>query len=400
MHLDIHSLFREIPDNAYVKQLVTGFRWLRFTPALEREYLSHIGETQVTQHKIAMLLALAIWLLFAAVDIERFHLLQRFPDYSFNLWLLLAVRWSIMLIIVAIAALLFAGRLLSQGPKVAAGLLFVLGAGTALLIILYKFEEGPQGDSALLLVIIAVFFPLGLSFYQSIGVALSICLATTLIGLLLLSGDAGDEFNRLAGLLLLAVVIGAVGGYMREYAQREQFLLRHLLSWQATRDPLTGLHNRRSFNLNLDLALRRARREGRALALVMIDVDHFKLYNDHYGHQAGDQALQRVGQVLMAFARRPMDLAVRLGGEEFALLLYATDQEQVRELTGQLQAALSALGIAHGFSPTAAHLTASVGALLARPDETADSLYQRADELLYQAKQTGRNRVTLADAAI
>ncbi|WP_158592076.1 sensor domain-containing diguanylate cyclase [Pseudomonas cavernicola] len=386
---------QSIPDNVYSRQLFQGFHWLRFSPPLEREYRQHMSETQARYQKLAILLALAIWILFAVVDITRLQLLQGFPNYNSNIWMVVLIRWSIMLALAMLAIQMFAGRMTKYAAKAAAFTLFSIGVGTALLVVLYRLEGVALSDSVQLLLIIAIFFPLGLSFYGSILVALSVSLITILIGLMMLQGEMHEDHIRLTCMLLLAVLVGAVGGYIREHVQREQFLLRHLLSWQANHDPLTGLNNRRSFSLHLETVLRQTRREGVGLALVMIDIDHFKLFNDTYGHPAGDQALQRVGQALQGFARRPMDMAVRVGGEEFALLLYATEKVQVSELTKQLQAALAALHIPHATSPTASHLTASIGAIMAMPDDSNESLYQRSDALLYQAKQAGRNRVTL-----
>ncbi len=127
----------------------------------------------------------------------------------------------------------------------------------------------------------------------------------------------------------------------------------------------------------------------------MLDIDHFKRFNDHYGHQAGDDALRRVGRLLQNFARRPMDMAVRLGGEEFALLLYGCDAEQLQTLGEALRSGLATLNIAHAASPTADHLTASMGARLAMDGESSEELYRQVDDLLYQAKQAGRNHLTL-----
>jgi len=127
----------------------------------------------------------------------------------------------------------------------------------------------------------------------------------------------------------------------------------------------------------------------------MLDIDHFKRFNDHYGHQAGDDALRQVGRLLQNFARRPMDMAVRLGGEEFALLLYGCDAEQLQTLGEALRSGLATLNIAHAASPTADHLTVSMGARLAMDGESSEELYRQVDDLLYQAKQAGRNHLTL-----
>jgi len=132
------------------------------------------------------------------------------------------------------------------------------------------------------------------------------------------------------------------------------------------------------------------------LGLALIDIDHFKLYNDHYGHVQGDEALKQVASTLARHARRPYDLAARFGGEEFALILpgHADAMQVVERFRQEIQE----LAIAHAASTTAADLTVSCGVLTVhhgQSHETEDCL-RRADELLYEAKTTGRNRVCAA----
>jgi diguanylate cyclase (GGDEF)-like protein len=140
-------------------------------------------------------------------------------------------------------------------------------------------------------------------------------------------------------------------------------------------------------------------RDRRSVALLLIDVDHFKAYNDRYGHQAGDHALRRVAQVVQGFARRPLDIAARYGGEEFVLALFDMTGEYVQELAEELRRAILALQITHEDSPTAPYVTASVGISVVRPksDRSADGAVQLADEALYGAKRGGRNCVKVVD---
>jgi len=133
--------------------------------------------------------------------------------------------------------------------------------------------------------------------------------------------------------------------------------------------------------------------------LLLIDVDHFKAYNDRYGHQAGDHALRRVAQVVQGFARRPLDIAARYGGEEFVLALFDMSSEYVQELAEELRQSIQALEIVHEDSPTARHVTASVGIAVVRPriSRSVDGVVRLADESLYSAKRDGRNCVKLVD---
>src|SRR5690348_1278459 len=130
-----------------------------------------------------------------------------------------------------------------------------------------------------------------------------------------------------------------------------------------------------------------ALRDRRSLAVLLIDVDHFKAYNDRYGHQAGDQALRRVAQVVKGFARRPLDIAARYGGEEFVVALFDFSTGGVRELADQLRKAIHALSITHEESLTASFVTASIGVAIVCPrlGRSPEGAVQIADEALYSA---------------
>ena len=164
-------------------------------------------------------------------------------------------------------------------------------------------------------------------------------------------------------------------------------------------DALTELPNRRAFDHAFNAEWRRADREALPVSVLMIDIDHFKGYNDSLGHPAGDRCLRLVAWTLGRVARRPYDLSARLGGEEFALLLPNTDAAGATKMGEKVRAAIAGLRIAH---PKAARgiVTASVGVATGYPsDPMLDPvlLLDRADRALYKAKQGGRNVVTLAD---
>ena len=160
----------------------------------------------------------------------------------------------------------------------------------------------------------------------------------------------------------------------------------------AATDPLTGLANRRMLDKTLDLEWRRAQRSGAPLSLIMIDIDHFKAFNDNYGHQAGDEALRQVAQTIKANVRRPADLAARYGGEEFAVVLTETDAAGTRLLAEKIRVAVEQMEPANPDTPK---LTISLGACTryAKPGDDQEQLLRTADKALYQAKKRGRNRV-------
>jgi diguanylate cyclase (GGDEF)-like protein len=160
-------------------------------------------------------------------------------------------------------------------------------------------------------------------------------------------------------------------------------------------DGLTGAFNRRYFDEHLVVAFDRARRDSGPLSVVMVDVDAFKAYNDHFGHQAGDDVLRRVVPALRAGLRRPGDVVTRYGGEEFACLLPDTDAEAAAHVGGLLRQAVEDLALPHVPGGVFPVVTISVGVSTWRPGDlgTALALVERADQGLYQAKRAGRNRV-------
>ncbi|MBS1228488.1 MAG: diguanylate cyclase protein [Proteobacteria bacterium] len=162
-------------------------------------------------------------------------------------------------------------------------------------------------------------------------------------------------------------------------------------------DGLTGIANRRSFDTGLAQEWKRAQRTGTSLALLVIDVDRFKHFNDHYGHLAGDDCLRALGKVLGETGRRAEDLVARYGGEEFVVMLPGAKLPDVLERARHIQQAIRSLAIAHAGTP-AAIVTVSIGVAvqIPSPQQPADDLVQRADQALYQAKRNGRNRVCAA----
>ena len=166
------------------------------------------------------------------------------------------------------------------------------------------------------------------------------------------------------------------------------------LALLSTTDGVTGIGNRRRFDERLATEWQRCGRHRSPLAVVMIDIDHFKLYNDHYGHIAGDECLRRVAQLLQATIRRADEVAARYGGEEFVLLLPDTLLPDAANVATRCMDSLLAAALPHPRSPTAPRLTLSIGvaSMVPRPGAGSDTLVQAADAALYRAKHGGRNR--------
>ena len=160
-------------------------------------------------------------------------------------------------------------------------------------------------------------------------------------------------------------------------------------------DALTQSYNRRYFDQRLEVDWKRAQRDGKPLSLLMIDVDHFKRYNDHYGHPAGDQALRAVVRTIVRDLQRPGDTVSRYGGEEFACILPDTDHASAVSLAQRLEQRVREQALPHADSDTAEVITVSVGVATQRPEDAGGcaELLRRADEALYRAKREGRGRV-------
>lgn len=231
---------------------------------------------------------------------------------------------------------------------------------------------------------------------------------------------------------------GRVTGTVQDITERkqtEQALAdyRQVLEQKVRLDPLTHIANRRALDEHVSTQWQRAMRNQRPLALMMIDIDHFKRYNDHYGHVEGDECLKRVAHTLAAMASRTDEMVARYGGEEFAVLLPDTEAAQALEMAEKMCTAIRSLEIAHAGSSTASHVTISIGVAFVQPrffgsklasQRTADAsakalqgadqdahanaelaqaldgiaaqaLFEQADAALYAAKQQGRNRAVL-----
>jgi diguanylate cyclase (GGDEF)-like protein len=206
------------------------------------------------------------------------------------------------------------------------------------------------------------------------------------------------QANAIAIMIMVAMICLLATGLGMQIEKRKQ--AEESLARLALLDGLTGLANRRRFDAALDAEWKRAHRDGSTLALLMIDVDNFKAYNDHYGHPCGDTILTTISQTIAATVLRPGDLAARYGGEEFAVILPATAAAHAVVIAERIRTVVAELNLPHIGTP-AGVVTVSIGAAALEPRTSGaiTELLREADAALYESKSAGRNRCSLFDEA-
>jgi diguanylate cyclase (GGDEF)-like protein/PAS domain S-box-containing protein len=230
--------------------------------------------------------------------------------------------------------------------------------------------------------------------YNGLGLsAENWCVMPKLGNHLYLAIDAGPIHDEAGNLI-------AVVETLRDMTDQKRAELA--LKTLAAKDGLTGLANRRSFDQALELEWSHARRTKKPLALLFVDVDHFKLFNDQHGHQSGDECLRAVAAAIGDNALRPTDLAARYGGEEFAIVMPDTGPEAACVVAERLRQTVMDLRIAHGDPQAGPWVTLSIGVAAHNPDDDVgpDWFLGQADQALYAAKRLGRNRVISAETML
>jgi diguanylate cyclase (GGDEF)-like protein len=374
-----------VDESPAARQLRAGFPWLRFEPELEREFRREHARARLQQIRFNVYLAIALTLAFAGFNTL---LLEGAAART-----VLALQFGLLLpVLVAAAAI--AHR--HDGPSLfmrSAPVLVPLGALVIVAIELTAAKHGVQLlFSTVVLTALFAYFLAGLMFYEAVRANAIVLVAYFAFGFVAGLKESEVVFNTLV--LIAANLVGATVAYGVETLLRTHFLEARLLSETAARDGLTGLYNRRRFDEHLEQNWEQAQREGVPLALLLVDIDFFKRFNDRHGHQAGDECLKAVAASLARAARRPLDFVARYGGEEFAVVLYEPSREYVREVAHRIHASVATRAIPHGDSPVAASVTVSIGVAYVAPswERSSSGFVQLADEALYEAKNQGRNR--------
>ena len=236
---------------------------------------------------------------------------------------------------------------------------------------------------------------LALNLRQSVFVGSTLFAAYFVMGIV-----TGAPLQQLAyGILFLgaANLVGGWASFSLERGAREAFDDKRELIRLTHTDGLTGLFNRRTFDQHLRQIWKQAQREEHRIAVVVADIDHFKLYNDCYGHREGDVCIKAVADVLAGSVSRPLDLVARYGGEEYVVILYNPDPLFLDAYVRGLCKSVVDLGIEHKASETTHTVSLSIGAAISETYSsiTADQLIRQADDALYEAKNLGRNRAVV-----
>lgn len=257
----------------------------------------------------------------------------------------------------------------------------------------------PQFQMGDVVVVVYATLFLGLLFRAVVTVAVGLLAAFVGVGAAL--GVHGPDLLFAAAVLGATALMSVLSALRVERLLRASFVETQLLNDIAERDGLSGLYNRRMFDTLASRLWQQAQRDRQSLQVILVDIDHFKLFNDHYGHQAGDHCIRQVAAIIARAARRPLDFCARYGGEEFALVLYAPSGSDPAAAGEQIRRETLALAIPHARSAAADTVSVSVGSAIAASGtkRSLAGLIQAADEALYRAKQSGRNRVLHVDAS-
>ena len=378
-----------VPDSPHAAELLRAQQDLRFSPELEAEYIhTHLLDSRLLIRVTCVLAAV----LAVARGVEQTA--TGFPVGGPAIALALITIASVLLALLAWSSA-FERRFLPFA-RVIVPVRNVLVAGC----IAAAAAEGQREILMVLpLLLFGPFFFLGLSYRTALFT--SVLTAASFVAHAALYELALPVALRSIAFLFIALAGCAIAARHLERLSRTSFLEARLISQLAQHDPLTGAKNRRVFDEHLARLWPQAVAERRTIAILLIDVDHFKAYNDHYGHQAGDGSLRQIAECLQSIVRGPLDVLSRYGGEEFVALLFDADIDQAMAIADRARRSVHEMGIEHRGSRTSATITVSIGVAVIEPSpaRTPHGALQLADQALYAAKISGRNRVRVMNEA-
>jgi diguanylate cyclase (GGDEF)-like protein len=369
---------------------------LRFAPGTEAEFQAYFVQRSLPRARWATAIYLALVAVVTAINMRG--TMTPLADEVLEPIYLLRLGVACPALVVILAATVIP-ELHRHYQWIASAAVVVTGMSVMIISGLAAAAGMPQFQMGDVLVVVYATLFLGLLFRAVIVVATALLLGFIGIGWYL--GVSSDHVIFASSVVFATTLMSVLSALRMERLVRANFIENRLLNDIAERDGLSGLYNRRMFDNLTSRMWLQAQRNHEALQIILVDIDHFKAYNDLYGHQAGDSCIRRVAAIIARAAKRPFDFCARYGGEEFALVLYAPSGGDPTTLPEQIRRDTIAMSIPHTHSDAAGILTVSIGSATAEPGtkRSLAGLIQTADEALYRAKQLGRNRVLHVDSA-
>jgi diguanylate cyclase (GGDEF)-like protein len=369
---------------------------LRFAPDAEAEFQTYFIQRSLARARWATAIYLALVAVVTSINM-RGSMAPLSEAVLQPIYLLrLGVACPALVLILAATVI---PELQRHYQWIAATAAVVTGMSVMAISGLAAADGQPQFQMGDVLVVVYATLFLGLLFRAVMIVAFALMLGFVGIGFFL--GVAVEHLIFASSVIFAATLMSVLSALRMERLLRANFIENRLLNDIAERDGLTGLYNRRMFDTLANRLWLQAQRNQEALQVILVDIDHFKAYNDLYGHQAGDNCIRRVASIIARATKRPLDFCARYGGEEFALVLYAPSGIDPSALPERIRHETMALDIPHAHAATDEVLTVSIGSATAEAGtkRSLAGLIQTADEALYRAKQLGRNRVLHVDSA-
>jgi diguanylate cyclase (GGDEF)-like protein len=369
---------------------------LAFTEPLESQYRAWQSDHARERLKYTTLPAMGL-LLIATMAGGPFRELRETVFAPDQMLLVDVLRFAVLLPTGTAMLLVTYTKLYSRWIKIAAPAVCLLQGFCVIAFDLLMHRQGYSLSSVVPMLVLSAFMLFGMLHTQATTTAAIIVATYWLTGWV-----AGlNSGQRLFDVIMAgcALLLGFFFHYSYSRTQRSNWFRNMMLTDSVHRDALTNIGNRRMFDVHIERLWNQAIRTQTSIALLLIDLDEFKSFNDHAGHQAGDHCLARVASVIAQAARRPLDVAARYGGEEFVVVLYDVKRDRVEEVCRELHANLETLRIPHPASPVGPYVTFSIGAACVEPQPGRhhNGLIQLADEALYAAKEGGRNRTVVMD---
>lgn len=373
-------------DSRFAQLLRNGFVWLRFPKDLEAQF----DQFHLQRIRSRARMFFSLWPI-----LETYRIVDALVTGEsdvFSVWTLLTLAF-----IAAGAAALWSSwycRSYLPGASILAALLLTLNSYNIPTDLDGLIEVHPL--RFVLNVPLITYLLLGLPFYRATLINL-LCVLAYVISVIQVDAPTVQLVSTVS-CIVIATIVAAALAYTTEHSTRTQFLQEQLLSEIASRDGMTGLKNRSALDAHIERLWKLGQTTREPIGMLMLDVDHFKGFNDTLGHQAGDACLRQIAAILKGYVRRPDDMAARYGGEEFAIILFRTPPDQIRAIAEAIRAAVEALGIGNPAAPRkVVTISCGVSIVTPMPARSSHGLIQLADEALYEAKGSGRNCVRSAD---